>query len=296
MVRIYLVFPLHKLESANSIQIGKQVSVNDPPSQEGDMTAPRTSPTAEGGQGESLAERDEATYDQLFGGADDEEEFDNELQAPEEAGFDRGDVLEWYQDHLKSGSETDDYVVNHPVSQQQQHHPNDDGTGEAESYGEASIQDGGLTTWKAQDADSDDEDIDNFNYTEDIYRGDHSEEAGVIGRAVEYKHEEGGAPFDPSAANAVTHSPLSSDEEELIDYEDDQDEQPPAQLQTMATANENDSTSPTSLKRFRENSDDQEQDEDEDEAGKNQGWLWRSHTAWTFDNNLGPAPKRVRAE
>ena len=293
------MFPLHKLESANSIQVGKQVSVNDAPDQEGDMTAPKTSPTAEGEQGESLAERDEATYDQLFGGADeDEEEFDNEQQAPEETGFDRGDVFEWYQDHPKNGSETDDYVVNHPISQQQQQqqqqHPNDDGTGETESYGEVSIQDGGLT-WKAQDADSDHEDIDNLNYTGDIYRGDHLEEAGIIGRAIEYKHEEGGTPFDPSAANAGTHTPLSSDEEELIDYEDDQDEQPPAQLQTTATANENDSTSPTSLKRFRENSDDQEQ-EDEDEAGKNQGWLWRSHTAWTLDNNLGPAPKRVRAE
>lgn len=92
--------------------------------------------------------------------------------------------------------------------------------------------------------------------------------------------------IDPSITDAIDITTICSpaasttEEEELIDYEDNEE---PVLLPQ----------SPTSLKRVRDNSD----AEGDDEVDADQGWSWRPGGFWTlYSNGLHLAVKRARAE
>lgn len=94
---------------------------------------------------------------------------------------------------------------------------------------------------------------------------------------------------DPTVTDAidvVTHSPaLSTQEEELIDYEDNDNEESLQQSELSSTSH----------KRLREDQDEHEGDDELDE--ENQGWCWTSRKEWSLDGNMiPPAAKRARAE
>jgi hypothetical protein len=94
---------------------------------------------------------------------------------------------------------------------------------------------------------------------------------------------------DPSITDAIDVaylSPVASSHEELIEYEDDEEDMNPPHAPVST------SMSPT-LKRLRDDS-----DEDGDgELDADQGWSWRFRSTWVLDGNLNfPASKRARAD
>jgi hypothetical protein len=248
----------------------------------------------------------------VFGGDDNEVEYDNQQHNPEAYGYEQGGQRDLYQERPERDAENGYDNIERNFNDEQ-----DDGTGDVESYAEESFQGDGFATEENQYVDRNHPDLDEYDESGDYYeevQGDYTEheETQLIQGDVEleeyefeeyndshFENAEVDSPDevevvnDPSTTDAIditTRSPvLSTHEEELIDYEDDEDDQPPAKL-LRTTSN----MSPTSLKRFREDSNDQDDDGELDEI---QGWSWRSRGGWMLSGNLVlPASKRARAE
>jgi hypothetical protein len=235
------------------------------------------------------------------GGNEDEGEYDEEKQVFNEVrvGYDEGEYPQSYEEDGQQGTGADNYSGEQSIESEQEGleevegYVEDPYTAEEQQYAEGEYQE---NEQHEESGDYYDENQGEYiegdmGYIEtelEQYEGEEYKEAHLGNTEDESPVEV--VVVDPSATDAVDTayvSPVASThEEELIDYEDDEEDLNPPHLPEAAIS------SPT-LKRLRDDS-----DEDGDgELDADQGWSWLSRGPWTLDGNLMfPATKRARAD
>jgi hypothetical protein len=230
----------------------------------------------------------------VYDGGDEEGEYDEQQQEFETQGYDEEGYPQSYEEDGQQGTEADNYSGEQNVGAEQE------GLEDAEGY----VED----VYNEQECAEDEYQENNDEESGDYYgenQGEYIQEDLAYIEGEQYEGEEyTEAPLenaadetpvevvviDPSATEAADNayiSPVASThEEELIDYEDDEEEINPPHVPEAATS------SPT-LKRLRDESD----SDGDGELDADQGWWWHSRGSWSLGGNVAfPATKRARAD